>query len=170
MTRSFRRIFPLGARPLRGFTLLELLVVMALLGVAPLLAPGGAEPLVRAARERGWIDRLHAELVRTRSYARASGAVAIVSFVPEQEEIRFVTGSRTRLLALPHGSRFGSGFETATGADEQAQTQTLVFFPDGTASDLELIVIGSAGRATRFRGPGVTGKNELTPLGPAGAP
>ena len=121
-----------------AFTLLELLVVMALLGIATLLATGGAEPILRAARERGWIDRLQAELIRTRSYARASGAVAIVSFVPEQEAIRFVTGPRTRLLALPDGFRF----ETATGAGEQVQT--MVFFPDGTASDLELIVTGSA--------------------------
>ncbi len=149
---------------LRGFTLFELLVVMVLLGVATLLATGGAEPLVRAARERGWIDRLQAELIRTRSYARASGAVAIVSFVPEQEEIRFVTGPRTRLLALPDGFRF----ETATGAGEQVQT--VIFFPDGTASDLELIVTGSAGRATRLRVVGVTGKIELTPWEPPGEP
>jgi prepilin-type N-terminal cleavage/methylation domain-containing protein len=152
--------------PVRGFTLFELLVVMALLGVATLIATGGAEPIVRAARERGWIDRLHAELVRTRSYSRASGTVTVASFVPGQEEIRFVTGSRTRLLALPDGFRFGSRFETATGGGEQAQTQTqtLVFFPDGTASDLELIVTGSAGRTTRLRVVGATGKIELTPL------
>ena len=160
------RLIPFAARPARGFTLFELLVVMALLGVATLLAAGGAEPLVRAARERGWIDRLHAELIRTRSYARASGAVAIVSFVPEQEEIRFVTGPRTRLLALPDGFRFGSRLETA-GSE---QVQTIVFFPDGTASDLELIVTGSAGRATRLRVVGVTGKIELTPWEPSGEP
>ena len=149
-----------GLSPIsRGFTLFELLVVMALLGVATLLATGVAEPLVRAARERNWIDRLHAELIRTRSYARASGAVAVVSFVPEQQEIRFVTGPRTRLLALPEGFRFGSRFETADG-DE---VRTMVFFPDGTASDLELMVTGSAGRTTRLRVTGITGKIELTP-------
>ncbi len=111
-------------------------------------------------------SRVGPELIRTRSYARASGAVAIVSFVPEQEEIRFVTGPRTRLLALPDGFRFGSRFETA-GSE---QVQTIVFFPDGTASDLELIVTGSAGRATRLRVVGVTGKIELTPWEPSGEP
>jgi prepilin-type N-terminal cleavage/methylation domain-containing protein len=150
----------------RGFTLLELLVVMALLGIATLLATGGAEPLLRAARERGWIDRLQAELIRTRSHARTSGRVAIVSFVPEQDEIHFVAGSRTRLLSLPDGFHFGGAADAAAGGSEQAQTKTLVFFPDGTASDLELIVTGSAGRTTRLRVVGVTGKIELGPWEP----
>lgn len=150
----------------RGFTLFELLVVMALLGIATLLAAGGAEPIVRAARERGWIDRLQAELIRARSHARASGSVAIVSFVPEQDEIHFVTGSRTRLLALPDGFHFGGASDATAGGSEQAQTQTLVFFPDGTASELELIVTGSAGRTTRLRVVGVTGKIELAPWEP----
>jgi prepilin-type N-terminal cleavage/methylation domain-containing protein len=150
----------------RGFTLLELLVVMALLGIATLLATGGAEPLVRAARERGWIDRLQAELIRTRSHARASGSVAIVSFVPEQNEIHFVAGSRTRLLSLPDGFHFDAASDAAAGGSEQARTQTLVFFPDGTASDLELVVTGSAGRTTRLRVVGVTGKIELGPWEP----
>lgn len=158
------RLFPFAARPVRGFTLPELLVVMALLAIATLLAVGGAEPLVRAARERGWIDRLQAELIRTRSYSRVSGTVAMVSFVPELEEIRFVTGSRTRLLALPDGFRF----EAAAGAGEQVQT--LIFFPDGTASDLELVLTGSAGRATRLRVVGVTGKVELAPFEPTEEP
>jgi hypothetical protein len=114
---------------------------------------------VRAARERGWIDRLHAELIRTRSYARASGAVAVVTFAPEEQEIRFVTGPHTRLLALPEGYSVGSRLETA--GSEQAQT--VVFFPDGTASDMEIIVTGNAGRATRLRVVGVTGRIELTP-------
>jgi len=149
----------IGALPPRGFTLFELLVVMALIGVATLLATGGAEPLVRAARERSWIDRLHAELIRTRSYARASGAVAVVSFVPEQQEIRFANGPRTRLLALPEGFRFGDRLEPAGGGE----VQTMVFFPDGTASDLELMVTGNTGRTTRLRVIGITGKIELTP-------
>lgn len=149
----------------RGFTLLELLVVMALIGIATLLATGGAEPMVRAARERGWIDRLQAELIRTRSHARASGTMGIVSFAPEQDEIRFVSGSRTRLLALPEGFHFGAASEATAAGSEQAQIQTLIFFPDGTASDLELIVTSRAGRATRLRVVGVTGKIELSPWG-----
>jgi hypothetical protein len=119
---------------------------------------------VRAARERGWIDRLHAELIRTRSYARASGAVAIVTFSPEEQEIRFITGPRTRLLALPDGFSFGSRLET-TGSE---RAQTVAFFPDGTASDIEITVTGSAGRTTRLRVVGVTGKIELTPWEPSG--
>jgi Tfp pilus assembly protein FimT len=137
---------------------------MALLGIATLLAAGAGEPLVRAARERGWIDRLQGELIRTRSYARASGTVGIVRFLPGQDEIRFVTGSRIRLLALPDGFQFGDRSNAATGEAEQAQT--LIFFPDGSASDLELVVTGSAGRSTRLRVVGVTGKIELSPWVP----
>jgi general secretion pathway protein H len=144
----------------RGFTLLELLVVMALLGVATLFAAGGAEPLVRAARERGWMDRLQAELIKTRNATRASGTVGIVSFLPEEGEVRFASGSRTSQMALPSGLRI----EAAAGIDEQAQT--VVFFPDGTASEFELVLISRAGRATRLRVIGITGKIEITRLEP----
>jgi len=152
-----------GAQAVRGFTLFELLVVMVLLGVATLLATGGAEPMLRAARERGWSDRLQAELIRARSRARASGTVSIVSFMPERNEIRLRSGAHARSLALPAGFRIEPGMNAAPGAGVFERTQTLIFFPDGTASDLELVVIGAAGRATRLRVVGVTGKIVLSP-------
>ena len=147
-----------------GFTLFELLVVMALLGVATLLATGGAEPMLRAAREQSWIERLQAELIRARSRARASGTVSVVSFVPRQREIHFESGSNTRRLALPAGFQFESALDAAAG--EQARTETLLFFPDGTASGLELTLTSAARRAARLRVVAVTGKIELSPWEP----
>ena len=151
-------------RPARGFTLFELLVVMALLGVATLLATGGAEPMLRAAREQSWIERLQAELIRARSRARASGTVSIVSFVPQQQEIRFESGSNTRILTLPAGFQFESALEASAG--EQPWTETLLFFPDGTTSGLELTLTSTGRRAARLRVVAVTGKIELSPWEP----
>lgn len=148
-----------AARP-RGFTLLEILVVMALLGVAMLVATGSAEPIVRAARERGWGDRLQAELVRTRSFARASGRVGIVDFLPDEGTIRFSRGAQTGMLALPEGIRI------ETEAGDAGQAHALLFFPDGSASELEIVFAASSGRATRLRIAGVTGRIELKPLEP----
>lgn len=148
-------------RAKNGFTLFELLVVMVLLGVATLLATGAVEPMLRAARERSWIERLQAELIHARSRARASGSVSIVSFMPQQQEIRFETGSGSRTLALPAGFQFESGSGAAAG--DHARTETLIFFSDGTASGLELTVTSADRRATRLRVVAVTGKIELSP-------
>jgi general secretion pathway protein H len=152
---------PSGAARQRGFTLLEILVVMALLGVAMLVATGGAEPLVRAARERGWGDRLQAELVRTRGFARASGTIGVVDFLPDERRIQFSRGPQTGALALPEGVRL------ETGAGDLDQAQSLLFFPDGSASELEVIFAAGSGRATRLRVAGVSGKIELKPAEPA---
>ena len=151
-----------GAQSARGFTLLEILVVMVLLGAATLIATGSAEPILRAARERGWIDRLQAELVRTRNYARASGAVAVVSFHPGEGVVRFARGPQTGELALP------SGYWLETEGGNDGLDQTLVFFPDGSASDTEIVFALGAGRATRLRVAGATGKIELAPMEPPG--
>jgi len=151
-----------GAQSARGFTLLELLVVMALLGVAMLVAMGAVEPLVRAVRERGWVDRLQAELVRTRNFSRASGTVAMVSFLPEEGAIRFARGSQTSQLALP------SGFRLETEASDEGRVWTLLFFPDGSASDVDIIFTGGAGSSTRLKVAGVSGRIEVSPLEPPG--
>lgn len=149
-----------GATRSHGFTLLEILVVMTLLGVTMLVATGGAEPIVRAARERGWSDRLQAELVRTRSFARATGNVGIVEFNPEERTIRFSRGAQTGVLAIPEGVLLESQAGEAG--------QSLLFFPDGSASELEVVFAAGGGRATRLRVAGVTGKIELAPLEPPG--
>ena len=150
-------------RSARGFTLFELLVVMALLAVATVLATGGFEPMLRTARERTWIERLQAELIGARSRARASGKISVVSFVPERREIHFETGSRARTLALPAGFQFDTGLNAATGAVDPSVNETLLFFPDGTASGFEIRVISTDRRAARVRVGGMTGKIELFP-------
>ena len=116
----------------------------------------------RPAGARGWIDRLQAELVRTRNFSRASGAVATVSFLPEDGAIRFTRGAQTSQLALP------SGYRLETDSGNGGQTQTLLFFPDGSASDAEILFIVGDGRATRLKIAGVTGKIELTAAEPPG--
>lgn len=146
----------------RGFTLLELLVVMFLLGVATLIAAGGADPLLRSVQERSWSDRLRAELVRTRGYARATGTVTVVNFLPEDAEVRFVRGPQTSRLPLPTGYRFDTD---GTGSTQVPQ---LLFFPDGTASEMEIIFAGGEFPATRLRIAGISGKIELDRMGPPG--
>ncbi len=123
----------------RGLTLLEMLVVVAVLALVIVAVPGffaGGPPKAEAT-----LRALEAGLARARSEAIRTGRPAALVF---DLETRRVTGPGTE-IALPEGLELT--IESAAEASERGRPR-IVFFGDGSGSGGRVAVTGAEGGAT----------------------
>ncbi len=145
----------------RGFTLLELLIVLALIAIAVTLAIASVDQLAGRVAERRWSDLTQQTLTRLRNQAVMGGAVikAVVDF--KNGEIALVAEDARQVLTLPERYQFIPVAGDAPVAPVNF-TLPLYFFPDGTMEeavfDLRLPTQG----VRRYRLSRYTGKIEQT--------
>lgn len=145
-----------------GFTLLELLVVLVVIGLGSALGISAVDRLAGRTEESRWYDRTVQEVHRLRQQAVLGQRLV-------QAELSFSRGDLRRvdlvpprvLLTLP--ARYS--FEPVLGVSglpdpSQQDRVSLLFFPDGSLSDTRFAVVGPQGQALQIHLAGLSGKIE----------
>lgn len=152
----------------RGFTLVELLIVMTIAGLSISLVATAFNRIVGASQEKQWVEKTLRELNRVRGKAILSGKTQHV-------ELDFAAGSLRRtdgvvqieLLSLPERYSFErqtTERQSGGGAEENLQ---IFYYPDGSATEsrFDILMPGKGRAAIRVRG--LTGQAEPFSAGPA---
>lgn len=145
-----------------GFTLLELLIVLALIAIASVFSVAAIDKLAGRLEQRRWSDLTQQSLTKLRNKAVMGGAVvmAVVDF-DGGELLHVGSDSQRQLLVLPKAFQFVAPASAGT-ADEPVRTMPLYFYPDGTMDEAVFdLVLPSEGRR-RFHLARFTGKIERT--------
>lgn len=140
-------------RPTRGFTLLELLVVLAIAALLVALVPPVVSTVLPGTRLKVAARELATDLRDARHQAIARNAVVGVTFRFDPPTYH-VDGANQR--RAPNGVRYmvvGDGSirparATASGHDPERDAYTLRFFPDGSSTGVKIRVVGEQGAYT----------------------
>ena len=145
-----------------GFTLLELLLVLVLIGIGTSLAIVSVDRLAERVQEKRWVDRTQQVLHRLRNKAVLGGT-------PVQAFVRFAEGTLSSrgqtLLQLPKGFQWQTAAPDAPHGIENVLP--LVFFPDGTMQDARFILETPSGLRQEFHLERISGRIERLDLAPA---
>jgi prepilin-type N-terminal cleavage/methylation domain-containing protein len=139
-------------RSISGFTLLELLIVLALIGIASGLVVASVDKLSSRIDERRWEDRTRHILLALRAQAMSSGQTvsAVVSVSPS--EIRQMgNGDRAMSMKLPSNFSFELSGNVRSAMPLSSTSFTLYFFPDGAMDGLSFDLISPSGMRHRFK-------------------
>jgi len=146
-----------------GFTLLELLMVLSLIGIASVFSIASVDRLSGRVDERRWSDLMQQSLFKLRNKAMMSGATV-------QARLDFDTGEllqvgaegADRLMVLPTRFRFVAPTSENGRIDARDHTMQLYFYPNGTMDEAVFdLLLPSEGRR-RFHLARFTGKIERT--------
>jgi general secretion pathway protein H len=146
-----------------GFTLLELLVVMTVIGLTALALPRLGGAWTEAAGHRATVREIATALARARHEAAATRRTVDVAFDLEQRSWRaepdVVPGSGVTRGKLPAGPVELLGVDgTATGT--AGRTTAIRFYPDGGSSG-GVLVLGHTPRQTRIATDWLSGGIEI---------
>lgn len=123
-----------------GFTLLELLLVLAILGMAAAITVPSVSGTMETARFRQGAAEVRATLALARALAASSGKIREVRFDPQKGEYGIAGHGGVR--RLPEGIRLLS--VERWGAAAEGDGASLRFFPDGSADEAK-VVVGDSG-------------------------
>jgi general secretion pathway protein H len=144
-----------------GFTLLELMVAMAVAAMLLAVVPPSLQRLKASADYRGTLRGIAADLATARAQAAAGGRD--VAFRVDLEARRYgLEGGPPR--AVPEGLRL-----RVTSAAEEGRGQRIArirFRPDGQATGGSIEVIRPSGEGARLRADWLDGRVSLEPLSP----
>ena len=138
------RHIPSGASARRGFTLLEILLVLLLLGLMGSVLVGGAASLLSSAREQDPEAALLAFMQERRGEAVETDRVIEVEQLPEDQGFMWgaeeifalpagTTGTRVRLIRAEAG-----GASLIGGQLEETPLEKLRFYPDGSCDPVRI--------------------------------
>jgi prepilin-type N-terminal cleavage/methylation domain-containing protein len=145
----------------RGFTLVELLIVMTIAGLSLSLVATAFSRIVGASQDKQWVEKTLRELNRVRVKAVLSGKTQHV-------ELDFATGSlrrrdgmlQTELLSLPENYAFERQATERPAGDGAEENLQILYYPDGSATEsrFDILMPGKGRAAVRVRG--LTGQAE----------
>ena len=152
-----------------GFTLIELMLVLVLIGIGTALGAAAVDRLAGRVTELHTLDQVQQNLIRLRNKAVLGRAVveALVDF--EHQRFALVTpaptpsSTRSSLATLPEGYSWAplpavqrSG--PLTLREPTTASLLLRFYPDGTTDSAQFMVVTPSGSEQIFRIAGVTGR------------
>lgn len=139
----------------RGFTLLELLIVLVVAGLGMWMAVVSIEKLSTQSEEKRWPNKTLQALVQLRNKALLGNDTVqgVVRF--DQGTVSLIDGDAEKVvLALPQGYAYRP--VAPTSAD--VQKLPLVFFSDGSMGDAAFTLTGPGQGDQWFRLSGLAGK------------
>lgn len=145
-----------------GFTLVELLLVLVLVGIGTGLAVVSVDRLAGRTQENRWIDRTQQELRRLRNKAVLGNRPVEATLDLDRGMLSTREGT---LLDLPDGYTLQSVPSRPTASRDQ--TMGLVFFADGTMEETHFALVTPSGLRQEFRLDRVSGRIERVARGVA---
>jgi len=146
-----------------GFTLLELLIVLALVGLGAVFAIASVDRLASRLDERRWSDLTQQSLTKLRNKAVMSGTTVKAAIDYESGELLQIgTGEPEKIMVLPLRFHFIPPSHVSWVEGVLIRRTALYFYPDGTFDEAIFdLVMPSEGRR-RYRLARFTGMIELT--------
>lgn len=157
-----RRPPRLRARTLRGFTLVELLVVFAIVALLAGLVPIAFDRLREGAEYRATVRAMAGELRAARHRARAQGRA--LSFVVDLDRAGFGLSDARALRPLPRSLRVRA---VVAGTELEGSGRAAIrFLPGGGATGGSIELVRASGAGTRLRVDWLTGRVSHEGLAP----
>jgi len=141
-----------------GFSLLELLLVLAIAGLMALVVAPSFTGTLESARLRGGTGEVRATLALARTLAVSEAKIRVVAFNLDVGEYGIEGVGEKRLL--PDGIRFSS--VRLWGAESPRNISLIRFSPDGSADEAEIALSSRGGGTLRV------GVDPLTGIAQAG--
>ncbi len=153
-----RRVGP--ASPQRGFTLLELLVVFALIGLMLAIVPVAYQKLHESVTYTGLVRGLIEQNAAARLQAMSTGTPAALEL--DFENRRFAVPPETRGGDWPEDYRL----EAVVARQEVTDSRTarIRYYPDGSSTGGSIRVMRPNGEGVRLRIDWLTGRITQEPL------
>lgn len=174
------RISTAGSKPSRacgrharraGFTLIELIVVVFLIGVGTAIAFAAFDRIALRRESALWPEEVAFQLKRLRAKSISSGTIVNAEVRVDGGALVWNDGGMERqLLALPAGYAFDvpsvldSPQPEGLAPKPPSDSARIVFFPDGTVSEVRFFLLMPADRVMRFWLRGLTGKIQVDEL------
>jgi len=160
----------------RGVTLIEMLVVLVLIGIASAVVSASLFRGSERVQEMRWVHNLEHQLTKARARAVFSGRTQRLLVLTEEGRLAAKSGGgRITLLDLPQDYHFsldgiplaergdaGAHFGLETDFDDE--DHIFSFYPDGTATDAEFYLETPTQGIFRYRVSAVTAKIETASL------